>query len=369
MKVLFITRKYPPSVGGMQKQSYKITTEVNKLADTRIIAWGGSQLWLPLFIVTAAIRAIFFVATHKVSVLHVGDPVLAPLGLVLKWIFHLPTVTTVNGLDILWPNPLYQAVIPWCLQRMDAVICVSNRVQEECVVRGVDPERCTVIPNGVDDEGGPLSQHESRTFIGRLIGKDILNDKILLTVGRLVRRKGVAHFVRTVLPGIVDHYPTVRYLVIGEGPDRSRIEQAVHKLGLERNVFLLGQVDDVTLHRAYASADVFVMPNIPVEGDLEGFGIAALEACAAGLSVVAADLEGIREAIIPGRNGFLIPPDNVNEYVSTILELLADDQRRVEMGQQARRYVQEQFSWKAVAKAYLDVFEQVTHAPISRKGG
>jgi len=368
MDVLFITRKYPPSVGGMQKLNYKVITEVEKLVNSYIIAWGGSQKWLPLFVITAAVRAILFIITHRVTVLHLGDSVLTPLGLALKWLFHLPTVTMAHGLDVVWSNPLYQDVVPWCLRRMDAIICNSAQTKKECVARGVAPERCTVIPVGIEKEE-PLPQNESRAFIGELIGEDLAGDRVLLTVGRLVRRKGVAHFITTALPDIVARYPNVRYLVVGKGPERKMIERAVCESGLEGHVFLLGQVDDATLRRAYASADIFVMPNIPVEGDMEGFGIVALEACAAGLCVVAADLEGIQDAIEDGQNGFLIPPDNADGYVNTILELLADDRRRVEMGQRARRYVQERFSWEVIASAYLEVFEQVISEADGRKSG
>lgn len=360
--ILFLTRKHPPSVGGMQKLSYQLIQAISRRTKTQVVAWGGSQVFLPVFLPYALLRATIILATRReVSLLHLGDPVLAPLGVILKRLFRLPVVVTVHGLDVTFPHPLYQMLIVPCLYRLDRLICISAAAREACWQHGIPPERCTVIPLGIDAAAFHTPPpEEARLHLEARVGYPLGDRALLLTVGRLVERKGVAWFVASVLPRLVAARPDILYLVVGEGPQRGDIETAVQAKGLEGHVVLLGQVDEATLRAAYASAHVFVMPNIPIPGDMEGFGLVALEACAAGCSVVAADLEGIPEAIVPGQNGFLVPPGDVDAYVNTILPLLSDAHRRLALGRQAQSFVREHYSWQHIAEQYLAVFQEVS---------
>jgi len=369
--ILFLTRKHPPSVGGMQKLSYQLIRAISQRTKTQVVAWGGSQAFLPVFLPYALLRAIFILATRRdVALIHLGDPVLAPLGVILKRLFHRPVVVTVHGLDVTFPQPLYQWLIPRCLRRLDRLIGISAATRRACLYRGILPERCAVIPLGLDAAAFHTpSPEEARRHLEARIGHPLGDCALLLTVGRLVERKGVDLFVASVLPRLVAARPDILYLVVGEGPQRATIETVVQETGLEEHVALLGQVDEVTLRAAYAAAQLFVMPNVPVLGDMEGFGLVALEACAAGCCVVAANLDGIPEAIVPGQNGFLVPPGDLNAYVNTILPLLSDEPRRLALGRQAQRFVQEHYSWDHVAEQYLAVFRDLASLSPVADGG
>ena len=359
--ILFISRKYPPSIGGMQRLSYELTTRIGKLADTFVISWGHSQIFLPLFLVYAFLKAIVIVLTKKeVELIHLGDPVLSPLGLLLKFLFGLPIVVNIHGLDIVFPNRFYQRFIPRCLRRMDKLICISPQTKEECVKRGIAGKRCTVIPVGIDaDRFRPVVSADGKEAVEALIGKRLDGVKILLTAGRLVKRKGVLWFISRALPRIIAEQPNVCYLIVGEGPQHGSVEKRVRHLDLEDKVVLLGKVDDKTLRIVYNAADIFVMPNIPVKGDFEGFGIAAIEAAAAGLCVVASRLDGIPSAIIEGENGFLVSPEDVDAYVRIIVSLLKDANLRRNFGERAREFTRKNYSWQKIAGQYLRVFKQV----------
>jgi len=176
-----------------------------------------------------------------------------------------------------------------------------------------------------------------------------------------VEKKGVQHFISMVLPELLKRSSDVCYVVVGDGPLRAEIERLIRTDGLEGKVFLLGKVamEGDALPTLFRLADVFVMPNIPVEGDFEGFGIAALEAAAAGLCVVASRTDGIPSAIIDGKNGFLVRPYDVVGYVETIWNLLQDSARRERFGQRAREFTAENYSWQKTAGAYLASFQQV----------
>jgi len=362
--ILFITRKHPPSIGGMQKLSQSLTKEVGRLTPTSTIYWGGSTLFVPFFIVYAFLRSILTVSRKShVKLIHLSDALLAPLGLALRALLRVPVVVTVHGLDVTYSNRFYQWLIPKCLRRMDRIICVSSYTRQQCIRRGIPPARCEVIPNGVNvvEFVDQYTAQGMRNIQARA-GHMLRGRKVLLTVGRLIERKGVVHFLTDVMPRILAHRRDICYLIIGEGPQRELIETRIASLHLEDHVALLGQVDDDTLRASYHIADLFVMPNIPVQNDIEGFGLVALEAAAAGRYVVASKLDGIPEAIVPGQNGILLDPLDSEAFSHTILELLQDDEQRVALGSKAREFVRNQYSWDIIGRRYLQVFLRVIQA-------
>jgi len=206
--------------------------------------------------------------------------------------------------------------------------------------------------------------------IQHLAARALRGRKVLLTVGRLIERKGVVHFLTDVMPRMLAQRQDFCYMIVGEGPQRELIETRITSLHLEEHVVLLGRVDDDTLRAAYHLADLFVMPNIPVQNDIEGFGLVALEAAAAGRYVVASRLDGIPEAIVPGQNGTLLDPLDSEAFAATILDLLADDEKRQILGRQAREFVRDRYSWDIVARRYQQVFMQVTQSqrPVADDG-
>ena len=359
--ILFITRKHPPSVGGMQKLSQSLTKEIGRLTPTSTIYWGGSTVFVPFFVVYAFLRAVLTVPrSGHIKLIHLSDALLAPLGLALKTLLRVPVVVTIHGLDVTYDNRAYQWLIPRCLRRMDKIICVSSYTRTQCIRRGVPAALCEVIPNGVNmlefaDQFTSAGMRNLQMHAGRMIR----DRKVLLTVGRLIERKGVVHFLTEIMPRLLAHRQDITYLIVGEGPQRDLIETRIASLHLGNHVCLLGRVDDDTLRAAYSIADLFIMPNIPVQNDIEGFGLVALEAAAAGRYVVASKLDGIPEAIVPGENGTLLDPLDTDAYVETILELLADDEERSRLGQRARAFARDRYSWDIIARRYLQVFLKI----------
>lgn len=357
--ILFITRKHPPSVGGMQNLSYRLTTGVSDQTTAYTISWGGSQGWLPLFVIWAFMRALAAFIRSHVTLIHLGDPVLAPLGIILRAFGRVPVVINAHGLDVVYPHPFYQALIPACLRRLERVICISTYTEEECIRRGVPAERCVVIPPGitVGEYAIALPDNKRDAWLTSW-GVSSPNQHILLTVGRLVQRKGLTPFVSEALPLLVAQRQDWVHLIIGDGPERAAIETVVEAQGLSRHVRLLGHLDDKALRAAYALADVFVMPNVPILGDPEGFGVVTLEARAAGTPIVAADLEGISEAVGEDEDGTLVKAGDWPVFVEAISawfdreESPADRERR-------RQRTEAQFAWARIAARYIEVFQEV----------
>lgn len=359
--VLFITRKFPPSVGGMQKACYGLALGLQEHTNLHLISWGRSQAFLPIFLPLAFLSAVWLLLLNPtIKVIHLGDGLLSPLGWCLRLVSGKPFVVTAHGLDITYRPWLYQKFVVPFVSAADMVICVSHGTQDECLKRGVAWEKSTVIPNGVFISSNWVDPNDhGRKVLAGITGKDLSQAKLMLTVGRLVRRKGVADFIERVLPGVLDKNPDLFYLVVGVGPEEDRIRSVVDRMGLSERVVMLGGVDDKTLQLVYHTSDVFLMPNIKVEGDVEGFGIVALEACLAGLPVVAANVDGISEAIKHGKNGFLVEFDDSEGYVDTLTRLFQDKEYRIAAGRNARDYVVEMYSWERVAERYFHVLQEI----------
>jgi glycosyltransferase involved in cell wall biosynthesis len=204
-----------------------------------------------------------------------------------------------------------------------------------------------VIPNGVNSAELKISRSrdECRSDLGRLLGVTLEGKKVLLTVGRLVPRKGVTWFVKEVMPHL-DHRHF--YLIGGDGPDRERILSLVVQYKLENRVFLVGRVNEETRNRLLHASDMFLMPNVRVDGDVEGFGIAALEAGSCGLPVVASNIQGIRDAIMDGQTGYLVGEKDIEGYIHRIETM---DLSR----ESVRSIVIKTFCWQKIYERYRGV--------------
>jgi phosphatidyl-myo-inositol dimannoside synthase len=361
--LLWLTRKFPPSIGGMERLNYELTRELANRIPLRLVSWGGRQRGLPVFLARAA-RAALIIRRQRIQLggIHLGDALLIPFGVILSHLLdNIPVTVTAHGLDVTYPMPAYQLAIRRFLPRCALIICVSHATQDACVRRGASPTQCRVIPNGVWPSPHLCTtdsnlRQASRQTAGQRFGRHFGDGPVMLTVGRLVRRKGVAWFVREVLPALTRSHPNLTYLVVGQGPEAARISQAVVQAGVGSQTLLLGELSTDALAHAYAVADVFVMPNVPVRGNPEGFGIAPLDASVAGLWVVASRLDGIPDAVLDGENGILVPPEDARTWISQLQDVLSDPMRCRREGTRGREVTLNRFSWSSIVDQYLGEF-------------
>jgi glycosyltransferase involved in cell wall biosynthesis len=343
MQLLFITRKYPPSIGGMEKVSYDLSNELSKKIPTTIIAWGHSQKWLFYFLPKALLQALFLIPSKKITKVHLADGLLAPLGLFIKILTRRKVTVTVHGLDITYRNKFYQAIVPYCLSKLDKVICISSATKVECIKRGIPADKCTIIPWGVYPDEFKIKA--TREALEKIAGINLSNKKVLITVGRLVKRKGVAWFVENVMPNLDDKYV---FLVAGDGPEREIIQASINNLRLQKRVKMLGKVSDIDKKILYNTADVFLMPNIMVDGDIEGFGIVAIEASSAGLPVLASSVEGIKDAVLQKKTGLLYQPSNSSDLLNGLNHIGELSKLSIQHS------IESNFGWPKITERYLN---------------
>ncbi len=342
----------------MQRFNQKLIKHLARHRRFRLISWGGSQAFLPLFVFFTFFKTVFLRLTGEIDLIYLSDGLLGPLGLALKKLLRVPVAVNIHGRDIAFAFPFYLTVVPAALKRLDLVICVSTQLKEICRGYGVPERILRVIPNGIDPEDFVWREAVSPA---QKLGIDTAGRTVLVTVGRLVPKKGVDRFVAEILPEVADQAPEVLYLAAGDGPLREKIESTIREKRLENNVRLLGDLpmDDGRLPAAYLAGDVFVMPNVEVAGDIEGFGIVAIEAAAAGLPVVASRLQGIQEAVREGENGILLPWKDNSAFVKVLVELVRDREKRNELGERGKRYTAENFSWDRIAGLYSRLFSEL----------
>ena len=359
MDILFVTRKFLPMKGGMEKVAYELYRHLSEMTNVKLVKWSGSNKWLPFALPYLLLKSCWILLTNKIDVIYLQDGLLAPLGLILK-LFKKPVVITIHGLDITYKNRFYQFLVPRCIRRLDKIICISHATKQECVSRGIPKEKITVISDGVSDE---FYINEDKKILKCRLEKELnlelREKKILLSVGRLVERKGFHWFIGNVIPKLLKQRNDFVYLIAGDGVFRKVIKNAIKRNGLDKHVIMLGKVDDRILKLLYNASDIFVMPNIPVKGDMEGFGIVALEAASCGVPVIASGLEGLKDAIKNGKNGVLVEPYNTDRWVGVINRLLKNNEEREHFGKMARKFSLESYEWKKIAKKYLEELKGV----------
>lgn len=351
-KILFISRAYPPVTGGIENQNYELSVWLPKIADVTTIANRKGKKFLPLFLPWATFRALWLAPQYDAILL--GDGVLGIVGYIVKIFYPKKSIISiVHGLDLTFTSRIYQSWwVKLFLPKLDKLIAVGNETIRVGVERGIPQEKFAFIPNGVDTD--KFFHVHSRQDLENILGISLENKKTLLTSGRLAKRKGVAWFIRNVLPQLPEH---IIYVIAGDGTDKENITRAIQETNLSSRIHLLGFVSDETRNILLNTCDLFIQPNIRVAGDMEGFGISVIEAASCEIPVIASRLEGLRDAIKDGEDGFLVEPENPLAYVEKIETLLVDDTQRKEYGKQARQYVIDHFHWHIIAKHYLTVIE------------
>jgi len=370
--ILFITRTYPPILGGMENLSYNLIRSVSNLTPSYAVKNPYGKKLLPLFIPWAFLKAIFFILFARVKLIHLSDGVLAPIGLILKIMFPwIKVIITIHGLDITYAekfSPYYFTNV-LAIRKMDSIITVSNHTKEECISYGVPKEKIRIVQNGVDTkdlfipklrDNKEEQQKIWNRFFPKLKGKvNFQKDNVVFSLGRLMKHKGISWFTEEVIPEISKK--TV-LIIAGMGPEKPVLEDIIKKKKLENRVFLLGAVSDSAKKFLLNSADIMIMPNIELPGFREGFGITAIEGGSCELVPIVADIQGLRDAVKDKRNGLRIPTGSIDEFVKAV-EYVGDHPKyQRSLGKKARKYVVKHFDWSVVGKKYLEVFKEVENS-------
>lgn len=368
MHCLFVTQDFPPDVGGIQTYAAELAPRLAENADSLAVvapqrpAADAVDDALPFpvhrlparpdLLIAPALAALPVIARRRrIDVaLHAQWPTVAA-SLLARQLTGYPRtiVCAAHGRELLF-NPLppalgglYDALRRFTVARTDHFVPVSRYTAGLLHDLGVPADRTTVLPNGTNPARfAPQDASALREELG------LTDRRILLTVGRLVPRKGIDTTLRA-LPQIAETVPEVAYLVVGDGPDRDRLTTLARHLGVADRVHFAGKIAGPDLTRYYNACDVFVMPSREAVPDVEGFGIVFLEAGACGKPVIGARAGGVPDAVRDGETGLLVPPRDAHALAEAATQLLADPEQAQRLGRQGRERVLQENTWDRIA--------------------
>ncbi|MGC2495794.1 glycosyltransferase family 4 protein [Candidatus Binatus sp.] len=255
------------------------------------------------------------------------------------------------------PNRVFA---PFLFNRaVDGVIAISGGVADSLAAAGVDRQRITVVHSGVDcDRFGPPTVEE-RADARRALG--ISDGEVLISsVGALEQRKGHRYLIEAI--GALAARRKFKCLIAGQGSIHKVLQGEIAVIRSLDRIKLLGRVDDP--RELLWASDIFAMPSLK-----EGLGVAALEAMASGLPVIASDVGGLREAVEDGRTGIIVPPANASAITSAIVRLAESAELRSQMGAAARARVVENYSMKTMAARTLALYRDGVRTTREHRGG
>jgi len=271
-------------------------------------------------------------------------PTPAKLGLELKKQKKVPLIITAHGEDIhrLSRKPIFRKWNQEALEGADWVTAVSKELADD--VHAIHGVSCTFIPNGVDPDtfkpvfnSGAKDRPVQILFVGVLSKKK--NVPLLISAISKLKRNGASPF---------------RLTVIGDGPERPRIEKTVKNLGLEDEVVMKGRVPENVLVEAFGNADIFALPS-----DTEGLPMVIIQAMSCVLPVISTEVGGVAEAVEHGKTGLLVPRGDDDALAKALIALVADKKRREHMGRAGRGVVEKRFTWEIITRQYLDLYGRV----------
>ena len=346
-ELIFVTRKWPPAVGGMETYCWELTQRLKDHGPLKVIALAGQADGAPPkvaarigFGLSAAFRLVFSSAGH---VVHVGDVASWPLAWI-AWLRHPRSriVLSAHGSDLSyatragWRPSVYRAYVRLGARRLRNATIIANSGWIASLATEVGWRSVVTVPLATSHARGEFVSNHNNS---------------ILFAGRIMRSKGLSFIVNEVLPILPED---IRIRVAGT------IWELTEAQVLENpRVDYLGTLEEDDLATEYQTALCTVVPSITVEG----FGLAAVEAAVAGGVVIASNHSGLTESVLP-ETGFLVEAGNAGEWATKIREIRVwSEKEREEFVRRSSAVASERFNWSRVVKDTLSVYDSEPDLP------
>jgi len=378
VRILQIAPYFPPYLGGQERYVHHLSRELVRLGHEVLVVTSN----VPRSSSTELIDGIR-VIRHKCIARPLRNPITpgiivpkkhlrdfdlihahnehsftANAAVFLKYCLKLPLVISCHGHGgSMFENTLadsfehlYTATIGKAtLKLADIVTVLSPSEQRFLCSLGVNKAKIRIIPLGVDlVTWAPYLNEINSSFLEKYRLK---NKRVLLVVTQIIKRKGIDYLIKA-LPQIVESYPNIVCLIVGDGDYKAKAEQLVAELNLANHVRFTGFLQGPELAAAYKCAEIFVLPSL-----CEGQPICILEALLFSKPVVATDVGGVGDNFKDV--SFLVSPQNSDELATTINRVLKDPEIGWELGGKGKALVESKFTWQRVAKDIVSVYEEL----------
>jgi len=360
-KILFLTSELPPQPGGIGNHAHQLARYLSNHYKVTVIADQRSEegkeehdfdQQQDFKVVRVKRRATlvwtylkrFFIARKLIktnNVLLVSGKFPLWVGGLLSLVSNKPIFGIIHGSEVQLSNSIAKKLSNWALTRLDHVIAVSNFTLN--LVDTLKLKSTSVIPNGFHKMSFEPKQIEEKN-------NEVLQ---LITVGNLTQRKG-QHNVIKALPLLLKAYPNLIYHCVGIPTNRNQLMELAKSLNVADQVQFHGQLSEDKKLSLLQQSDIFMMLSEQTStGDVEGFGIAILEANALGLPAIGSLNCGIEDAIKTKESGLLVDPHDTRQIVSAVQDIITN---RNQYSQQAKAW-STHFTWDKIGAKYLEVLD------------
>jgi phosphatidylinositol alpha-1,6-mannosyltransferase len=355
--IVIVTSEFPPQPGGIGNHAYNLALylsknqyEVTVIADQRAVLNESEKTFdaaLPFLVKRIRLKKLrVFMYVNRIiktfQTIKKADSIIAT-GKFSLWNVALctlfikrPTLAVIHGSEVNFKSSNLRQAINASLKRFDNIVAVSNYTKQLVAHLKKDIE---VIPNGID-----LNQWTASVEKMHLKGTPVIT-----TVGRVSNRKGQLQVIK-ILPTLLNDYPDIHYHCVGIHGEAEAFLEEANQLGVEEYLTFHGVLSDSDLKRVLSATDVFVMLSQESStGDVEGFGIAILEANIIGVPAIGAKKSGIEDAIKNGVTGFLIDGNDSNAFKNSLNAIL----EKKDMFQENSKAWAKQHDWSQLIKRYI----------------
>lgn len=371
MKILIVSVDFPPHTDGVSTVSHELATRLSKAGEEIIVigprakgdreydsqqkfkvirttgyAWGYLRIIPILFVMP------WMIMRHRIKLV---IPMNIAYGGIISYllfrIFGFSYIMWAYGYEFgkFEKNRFFKNLYLKIYNNSLYICAITEFVKKKLFDFGVRPEKIVLIKPGTD----PAKFYPSLPDTDFLKRYNLENKRIILSVGRIIERKGMDTTIRA-LKDVLKVFPNVVYLIVGSGPYKHRLEELACESGVADAVRFMGRLSADELCKCYNACDLFIMPSRTIEekGDVEGFGIVFLEAGACGKPVIGGSDGGMSEAIENRVTGLLVNPLNTKEISEAIIGILSDKNYAKKLGENGRKRVLEELNWERAIQTF-----------------
>lgn len=368
MKILMCGNSFGPKSGGSQTYAVEVASNLSALGQEIVFltrtqpGYKEFDAGLPFTVVRrpgkVKLGALFFKKLKSerfdaIYVTHRAD--FAALANTASRMSGKPYFISVYGGEIL--HDFRASSVRRNFASARAVIAISRFTRGLLVELGVNEKKVHVIPCGTDPRRFHPGIDGARVRKKHRLG----GRKVILSVSRLVKRKGNANVI-SALGAVLKKVPDAAYLIVGEGPQEESLRGQAAGMGISERVVFAGHLKPQELPEYYGACDLFIMPSFAAHRgeNVEGFGIAYLEANACSKPVIGGRTGGVEDAIVHGETGLLVDPLDVAEIAHAIVSILSDPAKARKLGQAGRDRVVKEYNWRRVSERILELIERLS---------